>query len=272
MQLISSRDALDFLSQAAPRPWVQRLLRWMAFDDELHVYSRSGKVQAHTNVAEFTLQLYETAGEWAGPKMDEAIRENYDLEFAHKLIGKDKMERVDDEAQTWGETDSPIKVDTGFFLYASDIDFEAGTLATDYIDIGGSFGDAVFPSQELFGTEFERPEYEAELRGLCFVRSQIELLLPTMQIAGTSALQPDLLDWRRSTGRPPRWDWEGALAHIVSLAQHPDGLPTGSGAQARVEEMIAEWFMEEAGDTPSESQIRQRASKVMRMIGRPKKA
>lgn len=243
----------------------------MAFDEELHVYSRSGKVQAHTTVFAFTFQLYETAGEFTGPKMDDAIRENYGPEFAQKLIGKDTSDRVDDEAQTWDENDLPVLVDPGFFLFASDIDFDAGTLATDYIDIGGSFGDAIFPSQELFGTEFERPEYEAELRGLCFVKSEIELLLPTMQMAGTTALQPDLLDWRRSTGRPPRWDWEGALAHIVSLAQHPDGLPTGPGAQARVEEMIAEWFMEEAGDTPAESQIRQRASKVMRTIARPKK-
>ena len=244
----------------------------MAFDGELDVYARSGKVQAHTTVFEFTLQLYDAAGEFTGPKMDAAIRENYDPEFAVKLIGRDRMDRVDDEPQAWDETGPPMNVDTGFFLYAADIDFEAGTLATDYIDIGGTFGDAIFPSEELFGTEFKKPEYEAELRGLCFVKSQIELLLPTTLMAGTSALQPDLLDWRRSTGRPPRWDWEGALAHIVSLAQHPDGLPTGSGAQARVEEMIAEWFTEEAGDAPSESQIRQRASKVMRMIAGQKKA
>jgi hypothetical protein len=181
------------------------------------------------------------------------------------------MDRVDDEPQTWEETDPPMRVDVGFFLYASNIDFHAGTLATDYLDLTGSFGDAIFPSHELFGTNFERPEYEAELRELCFVKPQVELLLPTMQMSGTSALQLDLLDWRRSTGRPPRWDWEGALAHIVSLAQHPDGLPTGPGAQARVEEMIAEWFMNEAGDSPSESQIRQRASKVMRTIDRPRK-
>lgn len=204
--------------------------------------------------------------------MDEAIRNEYDPEFAQKLIGREKMDRVDDEPQTWDENGPPRKVDVGFFLYASDIDFEAGTLATDYIDLSGSLGEALFPSEELYGTEFERPEYEAELRALCFVKSQIELLLPTMQMAETSALQPDLLDWRRSTGRPPRWDWEGALAHIVSLAQHPDGLPTGPGAQARVEEMIAEWFIKEAGECPSESQIRQRASKVMRTINRPKTA
>lgn len=243
----------------------------MAFDEELHVYSRSGKVQAHTTVFEFTLHLHEAAGQFEGPQMDEAISKEYDPEFAQKLIGRDKMDRVDDESQTWDETGPPMRVDVGFFLYASDIDFEAGTLATDYIDMSGSLGEALFPSEELFGTDFERPEYEAELRGLCFVKSQVELLLPTMQMVGTSALQPDLLDWRRSTGRPPRWDWEGALAHIVSLAQHPDGLPTGPGAQARVEEMIAEWFVNEAGDSPSESQIRQRASKVMRTINRPKK-
>jgi hypothetical protein len=244
----------------------------MAFDEELHVYSRSGKVQAHTTVSEFTIHLHQSAGQFEGPEMDEAIRKEYDPEFAEKLAGKSTSDRVDDEPQTWQETDPLMRVDPGFFLYASDINFDAGTLATDYIDPTGTFGEAIFPSQELFGTDFDRPEFEAELRGLCFVKSQVELLLPTMQMAGTSALQPDLLDWRRSTGRPPRWDWEGALAHIVSLAQHPDGLPTGPGAQARVEEMIAEWFMEEAGDSPSESQIRQRASMVMRRIAKQKKA
>lgn len=235
------------------------------------MYSRSGKVQAHTTVSEFTLHLHHVAGQFAGPEMDEAIRKEYDPEFAQKLVGRDGMERVDDEPQTWQESDPLMRVDPGFFLYAADIDFDAGLLAADYIDPTGTFGEAMFPSQDLFGTDFQRPDYEAELRGLCFVKSQVELLLPTMQIAGTSAMQPDLLDWRRPTGRPARWDWEGALAHIVSLAQHPDGLPTGPGAQARVEEMIADWFMKEAGDSPSESQIRQRASKVMRTIDGPKK-
>jgi hypothetical protein len=244
----------------------------MAFDEELHVYSRSGKVQAHTTVSEFTNQLHKVAGQFVGPQMDEAIKKEYDPEFAQKLFGKDSLDRIDDEPQTWDETDPPMRVDVGFFLYASDIDFDAGTLATDFIDLTGTFGDAIFPSQELFGTDFERPEYEAELRGLCFVKPQVELLLPTMQMAGMSSLQPDLLDWRRSTGRPPRWDWEGALSHIISLAQHPDGLPTGPGAQARIEDMIAEWFTKEVGECPSESQTRQRASKIMRTIERPKMA
>lgn len=243
----------------------------MAFDAELEAYSLSGRVQAHTTVFEFTAQLYEAAGEFAGPKMDAAIRENYGPEFQRKLLGKDRWDRIDDDPQTWAESDSPLKIDPGFFLYASDIDFEAGSIATGYLDTSGDFGSAVFPNQDLFGTEFEHPEYEAELHGLSFVKSQIELLLPMMQLKGSSELQPDLLGWRRSVGRPPRWDWEGVLAHIVSLAQHPDGLPTGPGAQARVEEKIAEWFMNEVGDTPAESQIRQRASKIMRMIARSKK-
>lgn len=244
----------------------------MAFDEELHAYSRSGRVQAHTTVFEFTAQLYDVAGEFSGPKMDEAIRESYGAEFADKLVGKDRYDRVDDEAQTWNESDAPIRVDPGFFLYATDIDFDVGSLVADFIDIAGDFGDSIFPSQELLSTAFERPEFEVEFHGLSFVKGQVELLLPTIQLRSSTESQPDLLDWRRSAGRPPRWDWEGALAHIVSVAQHPDGLPTGSGAQARVEEMIAEWFIEEAGDAPAESQIRQRASKIMRMIARAKKA
>ncbi len=124
----------------------------MAFDEELHVYSRSGKVQAHTTVSEFTLHLYEAAGQFAGPAMDEALGKEYDPEFAQKVVGRDGMDRVDDEPQAWQESDPLMRVDPGFFLYAADIDFEAGTLATDYIDISGSLGDALFPSEELFGT------------------------------------------------------------------------------------------------------------------------
>jgi len=72
----------------------------------------------------------------------------------------------------------------------------------------------------------------------------------------------------RSRGRPPRYDWEGALAHVVAIANTPDGLETGLGAQAEIERLIADYFAQagDDGDTPCESEIRKRASRVIKAI------
>jgi hypothetical protein len=71
-----------------------------------------------------------------------------------------------------------------------------------------------------------------------------------------------------SGGRPPKYDWEGALAHVVAVANTPDGLETGPGAQAAIERLIADHFARASNDgsAPCESQIRKRASRVMKAI------
>lgn len=107
MKLISSREAVAFLSQAAPRPWVQRMLRWMAFDEGLDVYSRKGRVQAYGHVADFTSRLLDKVGELSGPGMDAAIREEYRHELATKLIGKEPFSRFDEEPYVWDENEEP---------------------------------------------------------------------------------------------------------------------------------------------------------------------
>jgi hypothetical protein len=269
MKLISSREALNFLSQAAPRPWAQRLLRWMAFAGELDAYSNEGKVQAHSVVMQFTAQLVKKAGEFSGPKMDAAIKVEYSDEMAAKLIGRNHQDRFDDDPVIWSTSEEPRRVDIGFFLYASDIDFDQGYLEVDWFEVGDGLSKAIFPSDDLFGTDLDNPDYEAEVRGLSFEFSQIELLLPQLELRQSSGFMAEPADKRHSVGRPPKWDWEGALASVIAQANHPDGLPTGSGAQARIEEMMANWFMRTTGDAPAESQIRQRAAKIMRTIKRP---
>jgi hypothetical protein len=94
------------------------------------------------------------------------------------------------------------------------------------------------------------------------------MLLPNFQMPSTNIVLADRTDGRRSIGRPPKWEWEGALAFIVSQAQSPDGLPTGPGAQARIEEMMAGWFLAETGDAPAPSQIRQRAATIIQSLER----
>ena len=91
MKLISSHATVTFLSQAAPRPWVQRLLRWLAFDEGLSAYSRKGRVQAYGSVADYTAPLIEKAGQLSGPDMDAVIREEFSEEVAAKLIGREDI-------------------------------------------------------------------------------------------------------------------------------------------------------------------------------------
>lgn len=271
VKLVTSREAVDFLSQAAPRPWVQRLLRWMAFDAELTAFSTKGIVQAHTTVGALTMSLLKEAGEPSGAKMDAAIRSEFSPEMAEQLLGKQPHDRVNDEPVEWDDSEDPRQLDPGFFLYAAEIDWDNGKMKVDYLDRDYSLGEAIFPSEDLFYTDFERPEYEAEIEGLSFDFGAVELLLPHMQFRPSDSFMADNNDRKRRIGRPPKWDWEGAMAFIVSLAQTPDGLPTGPGAQARIEELIAGWFEEEGGDSPAPSQVRQRAAIIIRNLERPKR-
>lgn len=70
-------------------------------------------------------------------------------------------------------------------------------------------------------------------------------------------------------GRPPKWDWEGALAYVVAVANTPDGLETGPGAQAAIERLMADWFTRASNDAsaPAVSEVRKRASRIMKAIG-----
>jgi hypothetical protein len=270
MKLISSHEAVNFLSQVAPRPWVQRLLRWMAFDEGLAVYSREGRVQAYGHVFDFTLRLKGNFGHESSPELDTAIREEFSEEVAAKLVGKEPFSRFDDDPFTWDETGEPVQIDAGFFLYASEIDWDEGILKADFIPARGELHETFFSDSDMFGTELDRPDFEAEIKGLSFEFSKVEMLLPSMELRQTIGFLAAQPERRKSVGRPPKWDWEGALAHVVSLAQHPDGLPTGPGAQARIEALISDWFVRQVQEAPSPSQVRQRAAKIIEMIETPK--
>jgi hypothetical protein len=58
-------------------------------------------------------------------------------------------------------------------------------------------------------------------------------------------------------GRKPTWDWGGAVAHLLSVANTPDGLPE---VQADIERLVADWFRQTVDDEPVESAIRKHVS------------
>lgn len=243
----------------------------MIINDEITPYFFKGKVQAYTDVFTFTAQLVQSAGEISGPKMDKAIRENFEPEFANKLVGKDHSERIDDEPYEWEDDKQPRPVSVGYWIWATEIDWENGSLWIEWLSSDATHNNEFFYDEEMLGTEFEKADFEVLLTGMCFDANRIELLLPTNDLLAIKTITADSSVRTRPTGRPQKWDWEGALAFIVSEAQTPDGLPTGPGSQARIEEAIRGWFVDTTGEAPAASQIRHRAAKIVESLETPKR-
>ncbi len=58
-------------------------------------------------------------------------------------------------------------------------------------------------------------------------------------------------------GRPPKWNWEGAVGHLLSIAYGNDGLPAH---QSDIERLVADYFIQTVDDEPAESLIREHVS------------
>ena len=263
MRLISSRDTFVFLSQAAPKPWVDRMLRWMIYNHEVAAYPDEVTVRPYSTAFTFTVRLHKQGVDFSGPSMDAAIRKEFAKELADKLVGKNFDERVYDETQTWSVASEMQPIDAGFIAFASDIDWQIGTIKADWIPSSKNRDDFIFPNDEYFVSNFEDPDYNFEFTGIKFEHEKIEMLLPNHELQPSTDHGFVRADNPRAIGRPLKWNWEGSMAYIISLAQHPDGLPTENGAQAKIENMIADWFIRETGNSPSTSQIRTRAQTII---------
>lgn len=75
---------------------------------------------------------------------------------------------------------------------------------------------------------------------------------------------------KRSGGRIPEYDWIGAIAHLVAIANGPNGLdPTGKGQErnaSHIARLMEAWFDTTIGDRPSDSMVRKYASQVVGAI------
>ena len=124
--------------------------------------------------------------------------------------------------------------------------------------------------------EFSAPPFSNSIeRRVAEVRHRLEHRLQNHRAAFTG-LGPGAdssTKGRERRGRPPKYDWEGALIHMVVEANCPDGLPTDErGGQAQIEKMIEDWFISSIGDAPSISEIRKRAQGIVELSSRRSKA
>jgi hypothetical protein len=128
VELITSGETLDFLSKSAPRPWVKRMLLWMLFVDELAAYSLEGRSIAKTRAFSILLDVLKHEG--FGPRREELIRENFNADFAEKLIAAKEGDEFEEVVHEWKRGDEPEQVSCGFFVFAENINWEEGVMRT----------------------------------------------------------------------------------------------------------------------------------------------
>jgi hypothetical protein len=154
-------------------------------------------------------------------RLDEFIREQFIEDLAEKLVGKDGMDSFDEDTITWYEGDEPHHVGAGFFVFAEEIAWEAGTLRTTYIPSPKNREEHLFWDQEEhLPSELDDPDFDVSLSGMCFELTKVEMLLPNERIMAASPMVTARGDQAKSLGRPRKWDWDGAMAHIGTICSH----------------------------------------------------
>ncbi|WP_430416294.1 hypothetical protein [Parasphingorhabdus sp.] len=258
---------MEFLTKIAPAAWVKRLLLWQMFDAGLIPYFTKGRIQARYRAMHALYGIDEFDWSMSSEERHKLIESNFDKETAAKIIAAGEYGDLDDDLDVkWDENEEPRAVGFGFILYSDKLNWDTGEVSSKVYEARGDIEDHLFWDRDEHLVYENMADYwDAHLQGLSFDKSVIEMMLPTAESAFVSN-GSSISSNRSFRGRPTKWDWEGAITQIVSLAQHPDGLPTGHGAQAKIEESIADWFITETGESPSKSQIRQRASQIMKMV------
>ena len=110
------------------------------------------------------------------------------------------------------------------------------------------------------------------LVGIQLIESEVEALAPGSppfdQLLPSASGKPDSKQKKIAVELVPRkWNWEPALTDLVVLANHDDldvvlklDLP---GGQARLEKWLSKWFSKRFDRSPSEYEVRKRASAIM---------
>jgi hypothetical protein len=268
MKLISSADTLNFLCKSAPRPWVKRMLRWMIYDGELEPYFASGRIVPRSRVGSI---LSEIEGIDLNAPIDERdilTRQYFNESVSSKIVGRQFLDFVEDDPIEWNESEEPHATAAGYFILAEDVDWEGGRISVEIHHEDVSDNRLFWDADDHLATMFPHANFDVTLWGMCFRWDNIEMLQPGIELTGVE--EASKMTVRARVGRPRTWDWDGVMTYLIGVAQHPDGLPSGAGAQAQIEKLIGDWFVKATGNSPSSSQIRASAQKIMASLNSPK--
>ncbi len=265
-KLISSKEALDILSRSAPRAWCKRLLLQLIFEQHLSVYACRGQWTGFLPLGVLldTNELAPVDGEPFWKAVQEKWGFGAPKGMDDLVIGREGKSLAKITGGRWYETstDAATQISFGYFFNADSVDFEEGTLVIEEFfpfEVHEGFfasDDSMFVNREHLGNDlFSWFICKVDFGALAFESSAIELISGMEAGADGSKVA--------SKGRPTKWDWVGAMIAVVELANRPDGITLDRGEQARLEDAIADWFVDTTGDQPHRSQIREYAGRIM---------
>ena len=271
MRLIHSRSAIDFLSQAAPRVWVKRMLFAMIHRGEITAFFNGGKIVSQVPVYALLGHYPDEKSREHTQARDKWLRENYDDEIADKCAGKGPLETIIEFDKPLSSNNEYVQIGAGFFDFAMILDWDAGTLFCDVLPERGDRSEFLFSEsdEELLNSYSGYADISVNLTGLSFLFDHIEILLPSHPLLD-NWIDADTASERKPIGRPRKWDWEGAMGFVAADPATAQ-IPAGAGAQARIEDRLAQWFIDQTGDAPAVSQIRPRASRLVGIVGKSEK-
>lgn len=257
---ISSSTALDMFSKHAPRPWCKKLLAHMIYQEEINVYFSSGVIAVRARaIYEEDVQEYSEVNiqrRYQPEPLDMEVNDDGSITLPARATLIGTFYAVVDE---WNDV---FKKAPGW-LFASDvrIDWEGGILSSDFIQ--------VFDEELSQYDNNNDGEAKFCLKGMLFSLDQIEMY------AMQSASSADVVHKRQPSpapvGRPKIHNWEGALIHLVALAD-VHGLPDTQGANAAISRHLLQWFSDENLPEPTPSDGKRYARRVQQAIQKVKQA
>jgi len=273
---ISSAQALDVLQQHAPRAWCKRLLQWQILNRALNLYFAGGRITSKRQAGYYLLDMHE---ELDGAKPSLAlVGAHFGSEIEEKLrsAGCPELPTINDcfELDAWVQLETeqwsrdPRAFPVGVLVFGDQVDWEEGVVSASNFSLDDAPEFLFEGAEEYLGTSHKYAEVEYRLEGMCFEYSAIEMMAPGASEVKSLRAVESSGSRRLDVGRPRKWNWEGALTALIKVANTPDGLPDGYGAQASVERSIADWFASTVGATPPESEIRKRAAEIMKAASR----
>ena len=269
MRYVSFRDVVVAMGEHAPYNWCKWALKGALFDGLLWAYAQSGKVKSFAHAAELksgkSRHEQGRADRWdLDPKELEA---EYDITLPN-FSNMEWDERVGIFEWEWSNPEDPWGMAPGYHLWG-DTDWVNSSLLLNDFQVESGWKDFFSGDQVFEDGPDPRLHYDIEIHGLCFELNQVSAFAPNLNLDEIVSTSTTTIGRRNgNAGRPRKWDWTGALVEVIKVANTPDGLPSGQGAQAKIERLMAEWFVKTTKSQPASSQIRSHAQRIMAMLGR----
>ena len=263
MKMISASQALDMLSAHAPRAWAKRVLSSEVYQGNVSLFFGTGEITER----QYALEIIRTCCEGKDEGDLSKVRRQYGDEVGDAVARAAPLEKVAVRTDRWTEEARQLPIQV--VVFADDADWESGTVTATF---DWEMSEAIEGYEELL-MEGRLSELQIDLHEMCFLLSEIEMLAPgdnTKLALAFDLFKGSVAAPARTAGpgRRREYDWEGALLYLLGEAEKNGiaPLPDARGAQADIQNLLADWFSANGGKVPADSQLQSFAGKALRAI------